>query len=372
MTELVKLEAWEEKYRPTTFGEFIDEGSTFKDGKFIGGKVEKINRILNGGIFKHFMFYGDAGTGKTTLSYILAKEWLKRISKSNNTIFDSESIKVLNASDDRGIEVVRKRIKKIVTSTGAYVIILDEADAMTSDAQTAMRRLMEQAKKTKSPKLFILTCNYPGKIIEPIHSRCEVIEFKPISLDKMTTRLQYIIQQENVTEFIFNDVAMDNTEKQQELESFFEYIYHFSKGDMRKAISTVQEFVYTNEDTKKRVLDLTLRDKIESMARTKVEVIMEQIFDNKDPTFENIFQFVQDVKSGSPFVSKIFLDLMMWIRDHSRVRGGLGQVMAKHMAVAVGKYESRVRNKSDLDVQLVTMFSELSLIFMTGHIIEND
>jgi replication factor C small subunit len=132
----------------------------------------------------------------------------------------------LNASDERGIDVIRSKVKEFARTRVAgdvpfKIILLDEADNMTADAQQALRRLMELY--TASTR-FILAANYPSKIIEPIQSRCAVFRFTPLSKEDVVGRLKYIAEKENVK---YTDDALET-------------IYDLSEGDMRKAINILQ------------------------------------------------------------------------------------------------------------------------------------
>lgn len=355
-----KLISWDEEYRPKDYEDFIDEI----------GIIPRIERMFKSGVLKHFLFSGTAGTGKTTFSEILAKKWLEHVGKGKQG-FSPSSIKRFNASDDRGIDVVRNKIKKIVRASGSFVIILDEADAMTDDAQTALRRLMEQAKKKTSPKLFIITCNYPWKIIEPLHSRCENFEFTKISKEGVTKRLEQIVNKEKVSDFVFEAGILTPEEKTHEIKMFFEYIFFLSEGDLRSAISTCQEFVVYDEERDIKVLDFTLRNKIEASLKTNIEILMEQIYNDDHPTFENVYSYVDNMKKNHVYIKKVFRDMIYWISSKTKKRE-LGDLIGKHMAVSVAKYEARVQKRSDVDIQFSALISELSLIKMTGNYLEND
>jgi len=164
------------------------------------------------------LFAGPAGSGKTTCAIALARE-LYGDGWRDNLI-------ELNASDERGIDVVRGKIKDFaraasISGTDFKIIFLDEADALTSDAQAALRRTMERNTQTCR---FILSCNYSSKIIEPIQSRCAVFRFKPLSEADVKLYLKRIAQAENV------DVTEDGLSA----------ITTLAVGDLRKATNTLQ------------------------------------------------------------------------------------------------------------------------------------
>ena len=160
---------WTEKYRPSKFEEI-------KGQKEI---VEKIAAFVRSGNMPHLLFSGPAGVGKTTLSLVIAKQLFGEHWRENTL--------ELNASDERGIDVVRVKVKdfartKAIGNVPFKLIYLDESDALTREAQQALRRTMENYTKTTR---FILSCNYSSKIIDPIQSRCAVFRFKPLSEEEV-------------------------------------------------------------------------------------------------------------------------------------------------------------------------------------------
>jgi replication factor C small subunit len=168
---------WTEKYRPSTFSEVVGQELIVKQLKAF---VEEKN-------MPHIMFAGPAGVGKSTLALVLAKEFFGESYKDN--------FLELNASDERGIDVIRNKVKdfartKAIGHVPFKLIFLDECDALTKEAQQALRRTMENY--TSSTR-FILSCNYASKIIDPIQSRCTVYKFRPLDekdLDKVVKKLE--------------------------------------------------------------------------------------------------------------------------------------------------------------------------------------
>ena len=199
---------WVEKYRPQTFNNIISNKQNL---------IILQNMLLNGSL-PHLLFYGTSGTGKTSTIMVLAKQLYK-----NNVKL---MVMKLDASDDRGINSVREEIKgfaekKNMFQKGVKLIILDEADSMTFDAQFALRRIIEKYSETTR---FCLICNYENKIIPAIRSRCANFRFNPIERHNIINTLSCIAKNENL-------IIQDNS---------LEIISNLSNGDLRKAINLLQ------------------------------------------------------------------------------------------------------------------------------------
>ncbi len=201
-------EIWTEKYRPKNLDEVVGQKHV----------TERLKAYVEAKNMPHLLLTGPAGTGKTTCSLAMAREMFGDGWKGNFI--------ELNASDERGIDVVRGKIKEFARTAplgGAdfKIIFMDEADALTSDAQAALRRTMEKYSKICR---FILSCNYSSKIIDPIQSRCAVFRFSPVSKDDVFEYLNKIVQNEEVN---IDESAMDG-------------LVHVARGDMRRAINSLQ------------------------------------------------------------------------------------------------------------------------------------
>jgi replication factor C small subunit len=201
-------EIWVEKYRPQTLEDVVGHQEI----------VERLKAYSKTGNMPHLMFAGPAGVGKTTSAIALAKTLFK-----DNWTYNFHE---LNASDERGIGVVRGKIKDFARTrpmgeVGFKIIFLDEADALTGDAQSALRRTMEKYAATCR---FVLSCNYSSKIIEPIQSRCALFRFKRVKNDDVKAMLRRIAKEEKL------EVSADGLEA----------ILYVSNGDLRKAINTLQ------------------------------------------------------------------------------------------------------------------------------------
>jgi replication factor C small subunit len=201
-------EIWIEKYRPQTLDDIVGHEAI----------TERLTHYIEQEDLPHLMFAGPAGVGKTTAAMAIAKE----IYGDEWRSFFLE----LNASDQRGIDVVRDRIKQFARE--AYspgyshtLIFLDEADALTSDAQSALRRTMEQFSDNTR---FILSCNYSSQIIDPIQSRCALFRFSPLGDEAVEEQVRIIADTEGI------EITDDGVDA----------LVYAADGDMRKAINGLQ------------------------------------------------------------------------------------------------------------------------------------
>ena len=199
---------WIEKYRPRRLDDIVGQNDI----------VVRLKSYVKTGNLPHLLFAGSAGVGKTTAAVALAREFFGDSWQTN--------FREMNASDERGIDVVRTQIKEFARTSPLgdaqfKILFLDEADALTTDAQAALRRTMETYARTCR---FILSCNYSSKIIDPIQSRCAIYRFRPLDREAVIEEIGRIAAAEGLT---LTEGALDA-------------IVYVAAGDMRKAINALQ------------------------------------------------------------------------------------------------------------------------------------
>lgn len=245
---------WTEKYRPKLLKDIIGQENI----------TERMLAYVKERNLPHLLFAGPAGTGKTTTALCLARELFGENFK--------EGFLELNASDERGIDVVRGKIKEFARTMPIIIdfkiIFLDEADALTNDAQQALRRTMEQYTRTCR---FILSCNYSSKIIDPIQSRCAFFRFKKIQRTAIKEHLKKIL---NVEKIKFTDDGIN-------------VIVDISEGDVRRAINILQSAATTGNVNEENVFNIASYAKPEQI-RTILKLVIDGKFLDARNMLDNV------------------------------------------------------------------------------------
>jgi len=273
--ELDRTAMWVEKYRPKNLNDLVAHEDI----------ISILTRLIESNKLPHLLFYGPPGTGKTSTILACAR-------KLYGLKFSSMVLE-LNASDDRGIDVVRNQIKEFagtqrLFSSGVKLVILDEADAMTNDAQFALRRVIE--KYTRHTR-FCMICNYVNKIIPALQSRCTRFRFSPLRTDQVEGRLQEVIEKEGVK------VTGDGKQA----------ILDLACGDMRRILNLLQATHMAYGEVTQDNVYLTSGNPLAS----DIQLVLEHLLNN---SFKVTFKFLQSMTTLKGYaLSDILRDISVLV-----------------------------------------------------------
>ena len=310
-------EIWIEKYRPQTLDDIHGQEAI----------VERLQSYIAQDDVPHLLFSGPAGIGKTTAATAIAREIYGEDNWRGNFL-------ELNASDQRGIDVVRDRIKGFARSSfgGDFrIVFLDEADSLTDDAQSALRRTMEQFSDNTR---FILSCNYSSKIIDPIQSRCAVFRFSPLSDEAVSGMVREIAAAEEIE---VTDAGVDA-------------LVYAADGDMRRAINSLQAAATTgdvvDEEAVYAITATARPEEIESM----VTNALEGDFSRARSTLDTLL--TETGMAGGDVIDQ--LHRSVWEFD-------LSEREAVRLMERIGEADYRIAEGANEQVQLESLLAALSL-----------
>ncbi|MEM3675696.1 MAG: replication factor C small subunit [Thermoplasmataceae archaeon] len=312
------IDIWTEKYRPRNLSEIVGQDEN----------VEKLKSFVKHREVPHLIFSGPAGTGKTSAAMAVAVELFGEDWKEN--------FLELNASNERGIDVIRENVKDFArirpsNDLGFKIIFLDEADQLTPEAQAALRRTMEMYSSTTR---FIFSCNYSSQIILPIQSRAVVMRFKPLKPDIMKKRLREIADYEK---FNISDDALDA-------------IVDISEGDMRKSLNILQTMKNSGEATASKIYEISGYANPKDF-KSLLSKALNGLFDDARELLDSML--IDGGMSG--------IDIIRGL--HSAVRRELIPPKQKlQIIMALGEAEFRIVNGSNDSVQLDALIAKLCYV----------
>ncbi|MFB6114736.1 MAG: replication factor C small subunit [Candidatus Nanohalobium sp.] len=310
------IDVWTEKHRPDTLSEVVGQDDI----------TERLQAFVDEDSIPHMMFAGPAGTGKTTSAIALAKdlygdEWKQNFMETN-------------ASDERGIDVVREKIKDFARTKSVNadykIIFLDEADALTSDAQQALRRTMEQFSDNCR---FILSCNYSSKIIDPIQSRCAVFRFNRLEEDEV---IDYIKRLGKEEDFQISEDAIDA-------------VMRVSEGDLRRVTNILQTASINNE----KIEEEDIYGVAASLRPEEIHEILEKSLNGDfiEAREELADLMIDRGLDGQDVIGSIHREIFeLDISDEGKL-----EIMEK-----LGEFEFRISEGGSSDIQIEALLAQIS------------
>jgi len=310
---------WVEKYRPAKLADVVGQDAI----------VERLMAYIKSKSLPHLLFAGPAGTGKTTSAIAIAKDLYGEPWR--------QYFQELNASDERGIDVVREKIKEFARTApigdhAFKILFLDEADALTSDAQAALRRTMEKYTRTCR---FILSCNFSSKIIDPIQSRCAVFRFRPIRGEDVGKHLKKIAKAEKIT------ITKDGLEA----------LLYVAQGDMRRAINALQVAASVNKKIDDEVLYQVTSTARPEDVKKLIEIALKGQFLAARETLDQLL--INYGLSGEDIVKQIHKTI---------VTLGIPDKYEVHLIEKTGDTEFRIVEGSNDRIQIEALLAQFVLV----------
>ena len=310
---------WIEKYRPKKFSDIKGQDDI----------VQKIKAFVEQKNMPHLLFVGPAGVGKTSLSLVIAKKIFGEAWKSN--------FLELNASDERGIDIVRVKVKdfartKAIGNVPFKILFLDECDALTREAQQALRRTMENYTRTAR---FILSCNYSSKILDPIQSRCAIFKFKPLSKEDIFELIDELSKKESFT--ISNEAKTA--------------IFEISRGDCRKVENILQASISISNNIDEKAIYSISSHALPKEVNEILKFAVEGKFLESRKKLLN--SMLENGLSGLDIIRQIQKEI--WNLDTSDKN-------KLEMTKLCGEIEFRLVEGSDEFIQLEALLSGISLV----------
>jgi len=335
---------WVEKYRPSNISKIVQQN-----------EIKQLISCNDLSDLPHLLFYGPSGTGKTSTALAICRCIYCSNPKHSNIYkkIINERVLELNASDERGIKVVREKIKFFACQAlnnyegipNYKLIILDEADVMTNDSQFALRRIMEQYSNNTR---FILICNYITKIISPLSSRCSKYRFNIIKNDEMKKIITSILKNENI---FFDENYIDN---------IIELLNSYSCGDLRKAITLLQRVVYVSN----------LNDEPLSC-----DLIIDVAGIISNDTILNLYSILKDKNSTHDLIAKTVTNILNDAYSASDVLNNISTILMSDKNITDIKKSQIFIKMSDISSLLATGSGDyiqlLAMCSYINHVLNN-
>ncbi len=321
---------WIEKYRPRKLHEIISQEES----------INILSNTLKTGELPHLLLYGSPGTGKTSSILALCNQ-LFGPERVNERVIE------LNASDERGINIVRHKIinfakNAIGTADPKYlcppykIIILDEADAMTKEAQAALRKVMEE---TSNITRFCFICNYINQIIEPINSRCVKIRFKPITKINTMNKLRFISTKEKID---IDDIGLES-------------LANISNGDLRKSILILQNVKYLKFNSlEKKISKQNIYEMCKYISDEQIHIYLNLL--NSDKNMENIINITNQVFNNGYIIYFVIEKIINYLMQNTKI----SDEEKSQIIFEMSTIEKNINDGADEYIQLLKIFISLS------------